>query len=76
MGNKDSKDTAQSEDHDVTIIQTQEVHTSLLADHDAKLTLLIIMVGIKHPATILMIIKKQLKKQATKAARTTVIIPA
>lgn len=38
MGNKDSKDTTQNGDHDVTIIQIQEVHISILADHDAKLT--------------------------------------
>lgn len=74
MGNRDSKDTIQNGDHDVTI-QTQEVHTSILAAHDAKLTLLIIMVGIQLLATILITIKKQLKKQATKAARAAAIIP-
>lgn len=69
MGNKDSKDTTQNGDHDVTIIQIQEVHISILADHDAKLTLLIIRVGIQLLASILMVIKKQLKKQAANAAR-------
>lgn len=69
MGNHDSKDTSQSGDHDVTIIQTQEVHTNLLADHDTKLLILIIMVGIQLIITVWMLIKNQLQKQATKAAR-------
>lgn len=74
MGNDKSKQAEQSGDQDVTIIQTQEVHTSILSDHDQKLNLLIIMVGILLCITMVKTIKKQWKIQATKAAMAAAII--
>lgn len=75
MGNEDSKQATQNGDQDVTIIQTQEVHTGMLTDHDFKLTLILIAVGIQLIITIAKMIKRQFKLQATKAARAAAAIP-
>lgn len=69
MGNNDSKDTEQSGNQDVVIIQNQEVHTGMLTDHEMKLNILMIMVAIQLLITLGNMVQKLLQKQALKAAK-------
>lgn len=71
MGNqKSSPKTEQSDDSDVDIINTKELHTDLHLDHELKLWVVIILISLQFTVTAYKLIaKRERKKEARMMAK-------
>lgn len=64
MGNeKSSPKVTQNGDHDINIINTQEVHTNFHIDHEQKLLIIMILVIIQLSITVYKLLAKREKRK-------------
>lgn len=70
MGNDKSKESHNSGDPQVQVLNTLEIHAEQHKQHEFKLTIILVIVSVQLLLTMYKLYKEHTRKQALKAAKT------